>query len=468
MKIFRIIVLSLTVSYAEADLKADSLQVLGPREFFAVVIKYHPLSKQAELRVKEGEANLLKSRGGFDPKVNSDFSSKYFESTNYYQLFSGGITLPTWYGIELKGGYERNNGAFISPENKLPGNGLVYGGISANIGNGLFIDERRAVLQKAKVYRDLTLAEQRRIINELIFESGKAYWDWYSAYNAKLVYANALRLAEQRMEAVRQVAILGDRPFVDTLEAGIQLQERVLSLRQAELDFANKTLILSLFLWTEDEMPYDLPATVVAPEIETFRPDSELFEKLQKGIDTLFNNHPEILAYDYKLQSLDIDMALKKEQLKPTLKLNYNPLFERDASVSVLPVSENYKWGFTFSMPVFLRKERGDIQLTEIFIRDAELERKNKNLELLNKTKAYLNEFITTAGQFNLYTGTVLDYESLLNAERRIFEAGESSLFMINARELGFISARLKLIDLVSKNNKALLSAVWSAAAAGI
>ena len=59
--------------------------------------------------------------------------------------------------------------------------------------------------------------------------------------------------------------------------------------------------------------------------------------------------------------------------------------------------------------------------------------------------------------QIRLYTKTVEDYAALLAGERRLFNGGESSLFMINSREKGFIGAELKMVELVTKNRKAIL-----------
>ena len=42
---------------------------LSFKEYIAYVKKHHPLIKQANLQLSIGEANLLKSRGGFDPKI---------------------------------------------------------------------------------------------------------------------------------------------------------------------------------------------------------------------------------------------------------------------------------------------------------------------------------------------------------------------------------------------------------------
>jgi hypothetical protein len=81
---------------------------------------------------------------------------------------------------------------------------------------------------------------------------------------------------------------------------------------------------------------------------------------------------------------------------------------------------------------------------------------------LLNKATASINDFNVSIGQMQLYTNTVKDYEALLEAERTVFEGGESSLFMINAREMSYINAKLKLIDLTAKNQTAMLMVFYA------
>ena len=56
----------------------------------------------------------------------------------------------------------------------------------------------------------------------------------------------------------------------------------------------------------------------------------------------------------------------------------------------------------------------------------------------------------------------VSDYEGLLSGERQKFSAGESSLFMVNSRELGFIKAQITYLDLLAANQKAILNAEYA------
>jgi outer membrane protein TolC len=222
----------------------DSSRVFGFKSYLNLVKQYHPVAKQAQLQLDKGEANVLKARGGFDPKINSDFEQKYYKGAQYYSLFNSGLKIPTWYGIEVGAGFEQNQGSNLNPENSLPQNGLAYAGVSLTLGKGLIIDERRFALKQAKIFNAAAASEQMNMLNDLLNHAGKAYWDWYMAYQQSLVFNEAYVFAKQRFEAVKQGALLGDRPFVDTLEAGIQLQERRMSLGQANLDFKNKSLAM--------------------------------------------------------------------------------------------------------------------------------------------------------------------------------------------------------------------------------
>lgn len=450
------------------DTGLDSTVVFTYKRYMEMVERFHPLVKQAALYVEKGDAYLLKSRGNFDPKLSTDIDQKQFNNSEYYSFLKTGLKVPTWYGVEFNGGYEQNRGQYLNPENVLPSGGLIYAGVSINVGQGLWIDERRAVLKQAKIYLESTAAEQQKMLNDILLQAGKSYWEWFTAYNSLLVYESAYGVAYERLQGVKQTAIFGDRPDIDTLEAGIQVQERQLSLQQARLDFKNKSLMLSSFLWDEEENPLELSSVLVPETYTEISVDNELLNTLFNKPDSLIDAHPELRLYAFQLDNLAIEKSWKREQLKPVLKLNYNPILNPVSSGLPSYSANNYKWGLGFSMPIFLRKERGDLALTELKIREVGLGMKNKNLELYNTILAYLNEYNTTNQQVQLYSKTVDDYEALLNAEKQIFDGGESSLFLINARELSYISAKLKLMDLIAKNQKALLAAAHAAGILGI
>ena len=448
--IYLIIFIGVTVSHSFAQ--ADSLPMLTFEGFMNRVRFHHPVAMQAELQSKRGDAVLMESRGAFDPKLQTDLSQKYFQEKQYYNLLDGALKLPTWWGVEFEGGYERNTGVFLNPENNVPNAGLWYAGVSLPVGRGLFIDERRAMLKQAKLFRESALLERQLMYNKLLFEAGKIYWTWFSAYHAQKMYEEAVALARQRLNAVRQSAELGDRPYIDTLEAGIQVQNRMLSLQQATVDQVNSRALLSIYLWQEGVIPIDIGDSTRPQDLNTVDAFFRTQEEIMSGLDSLIANHPALLQYDYKIDRLKVEQQWRKEQLKPTVNLKYNAINEAVSEDFISGyATNNYTWGMQLGFPLFLRKERGKLTQTNLKLNEIELDQSMKRASVQFEVNAAINSLKTAQGQFTLYERTVEDYRNLLKGERSLFDTGESSLFMVNSRELGYFNAQLKRIILASK-----------------
>ncbi len=132
-------------------------------EYLGYVKKFHPLVKTANLEINKAQANLMAARGAFDPKIAVDFDKKQFKDTEYYSILNSSFKIPTWYGIEIKAGFDQNEGYYLNPENTVPSTGLNSFGISVPIGQGLFINQRMADLRKAKMQIQLSQDQQREI-----------------------------------------------------------------------------------------------------------------------------------------------------------------------------------------------------------------------------------------------------------------------------------------------------------------
>ena len=78
-----------------------------------------------------------------------------------------------------------------------------------------------------------------------------------------------------------------------------------------------------------------------------------------------------------------------------------------------------------------------------------------KNLE--NKIKAQQQEIVSLQKQQDYNDKLVKDFSTLLNAEDRLFEMGESSLFVINSRENSLVSSQLNEIALENRYLNAII-----------
>lgn len=416
-------------------------------EFLGYVKKYHPLVKQADLKLNEAQANLMQARGAFDPKIEVDFNEKQFKGNQYYSILNSSFKIPTWYGIELKAGFDNSEGIYVNPENTLPNSGLTSFGISVPVGQGLFINQRMADIRKAKIAQNLNAAERNLQAIDVLYEASVSYANWKRAFEEVKLYENYLVNASNRYKGIEKLISEGDKPAIDSIEAGIVVKTRLLNLEDAKLKLIKAKLELSNYLWLENNVPLELKDDLT-PEITLSKTIKEVLQINELNPIDL-NNHPKIKALDAKIAMQKVDRKLKANALLPKLDLSYNYLSEPSYIDNYR--FEDYKIGVNFSFPIFLRKERGSLKLADLKIQDSEfgLQLERKNLE--NKIKAQQQEITSLEKQREYIRKLIQDYNTLLNAEDRLFEMGESSLFVINSRENTLVSSQINEIALENR-----------------
>ncbi len=443
---FNCYILLFSISVLGQSVVRDSLSF---HEYMGYVKQHHPLVKQANLILNIGEANLLKARGGFDPKIEVDFNRKKFKNTEYYDELNTTFKIPTWYGVEFKASFEQNSGAFLNPNLTVPDDGLYSAGVSLSLAQGLLTNERMASLRKAKFFREQSKADRDLLVNQVLFEAGKAYLEWLEAANEEHIFENFLTNANTRFLAVKRGIETGDKAAIDSTEAKITFQNRQLSFEAAKLKRIKAALKASNYLWIQN-IPLEIEDTVFPSKPSVDDLDMALMMK-QRLTDSLeLGNHPKLRSLDNKMAALKVDRNLKMNKLLPKLDLQYNFLSEDYESFQSFNTA-NYKAFVNFSIPVFLRKERGDLKLARLKLQDIDYERTSQALTIRNKVSAISSEIKSLEKQEQLATRVVANYKILLQGEERKFSLGESSLFLINSRERSLINAQLKENNIIIK-----------------
>ncbi len=423
-------------------------QQLSFSEYLGYVKKYHPVVRQANLQISSAQAGLMAARGAFDPKIEVDHDKKEFKGTEYYSLLNSSFKIPTWYGIELKAAFDNSEGVYVNPQNTTPNSGLTSLGISIPLAQGLLINNRMADLRKAKVQLQLSEAERKLQVTAAIYDASVAYFNWMKAYSEVQLYDTYLKFATDRYSGIRKLIEAGDKPAIDSIEAGITVKNRRLTLSEAQLKLAKSRLELSNFLWL-DNVPMEL-AEDVTPEdtIETGITEALGIDPTLQVTDPL-DDHPKVLALQGKVDILDIDRRYKANLLLPRIDLSYNYLSEPSYIDNYR--LEDYKIGLNFSFPLFLRKERGALKLAKIKVQDGMLDLDLARLEIRNKLIAQRTEIASLAGQRKIVGELVTDHTSMLQSEERLFSFGESSIFLINTRENNVVNAKLSQIALLNR-----------------
>ena len=443
-----------------ASLLAQEIQRLSFEDYIQWVQEFHPISIQADLNLRLGQMEVRKARGGFDPMLYGNLDKKEFNQSTYFEKREAGVLVPTWMGVELMGNFEQNSGAYLNSERAVPTNGLLAAGAALNLGQGLLLDDRRATLQKAKLYEQATEVERINFRNELNLQATAAYWKWAAAYENKLVLEEGVKLAEIRFNGIKRSYELGDQAAIDTVEALSQLLNRQYRLQLAEISFFENTQVLNTYLWNDSGEPMLLDSAIIPQALSQFLNPAPEAEELR----TLVGRHPELLLTDFDLASLNVEKRLRTQELLPVVKLKYNFLTENLADARPSPLFENnYKWGVTVYTPLFLRKTRGELGSAIAKLEIKQTGRNLKEQQLRTKLEAELNSWNVLNQQVRTLVENVKSLDALLTGETRRFEIGESSLFLVNAREVAVFDARVTLNELSSRLQIAYAKARFAA-----
>lgn len=447
--------------------KKDSV-VFGIQDFYSQIIQFHPIIKQANLLSELGKQEIRLARGNFDPKIESSFLNKQFKNKEYYNQWNSQLKIPVWFGTDLKFGFERNTGEFLDPSLAVPAEGLAYANLTVPLGQGMLIDQRRAMLREAQATNGMLEAEKIKNINKMLLQAAKDYWNWYHEYFSFLITQKGYDLAKFRFESSIEQVKQGDLAGIDSVEAKIMFQQREIERRQAKIDLINASFILSNHLWNKDQAPLDLDSTLIPVE----KIGLEKVISLPDLLDFAKTNHPEIQKLQFKKQQIEIKRRLGVEMLKPVINLNYSllsatPLFKTPYFESNY-LSNNYKFSLDFSFPLFLRKERAKLQQAKIYDLENTFETQNRAREIENEIKAHYNELQNLERQIALQEEQIRNYQILVNGEQQKFMNGESTIFYVNIRESKMLEAEQKLVSLRYKYAKTQAELLWAAGKNGL
>jgi len=463
------IMLLLTLkSVAQTSIANDTTRVFSLEDLQVLVFRYHPIVKQAALLSESARANVLQSLGYFDPALKAGFNRKLFGDTEYYNNWNSELKVPLWLaGADLKVGYDRSVGTYTNPQTRTSPEGLSGVGLSIPLGQGLIIDARRSTLRQSKMMVQYAEAEQLKQINSVWYAVVKDYWNWYYAYRQFALLNEGVELAERRFRALSRQTAIGDKPVIDSVEAYITVQERIIQKEKTRIELQNSRLVLSNHLWSEQGNPLELP-TAAAPQ----KLDENITKPSQTVLDTLIGRaageHPELLKLRSKGGKLAIERSYRQEMLKPKLNVTGTLISNRTNFKGNVPDYydfnwSNYKLGVEFAFPLFLRAERGKLREVKIKQRELDYDLQQTGREIKNNILASYNDLTAYSTQLALQVQSINNQQTLLKGETQKFDLGESTLFLINSRETKLIDMKIKRESMISGYQKTLAELYYKA-----
>ncbi len=426
---------------------ADSVAVLTFADFDAAVRARHPVVRQALLLERAAGAELLGARAGlYDPVLSATWDRKGFKGTEYFNYLDVSLKVPTPVGLDLKLGYQDTRGAYVNPDRTTPGAGLLKAGVVIPLGQGILTDQRRTAVAQAAALRDVAAGERRATVNKLLLSAAKEYAGWYEAWRRLAIAREGVTLAETRARWVARRAEDGDAAPIDTVEAALELLRRRAAALEAANAYYGQTQRVSAFLWDEGGAGLDVAPGVV-PSAAGLGPVALDTARVDEWLRLAVREHPDVVKALGKLREARAGRTLAAQDLLPDATLELSAL--KAGGTGLLgdwpDAGDNYALGLSVKSPLLLMKERGKLGAARAKAESQALELERARREVRLAVLAAVNDVVTFDGLLAVQRAAVAAAGALRDGEARRFEAGESTLFLVNQRERQLLDEAAKL-----------------------
>ena len=435
-----LLVTSVLLSSAEAQeplVLGNLLQ--GVREGFPLI-----LAAEEDRSIAQG--SRLSALGEFDVRwktKTSILSPGYYDRYTLDSLIEKPTSLA---GLDLYGGYRQGLGDFAVYDEKAKtmDGGEARFGLNLPLLRDRSIDARRAGLAIAEA--GIGLADQsvqmKRI--EIVLRVSVAYWKWVAAGKKLTVVADLFRIAKERDSGLKERVAHGDIAEFERKDNLRGVLQRENQLYSAERSFQEASFELSLFVRDPQGQPR-VPTKEQLPKIIPPITAKEAYIET-KLLTQALEKRPEIQRIRQERTQAEISGQHADNQLMPKLDM-------------VLEVSKDFggndptrdptelSSGVQLEVPLQRRKAEG--KLAEAQAKQRKLDRE---LEFINQRigadiKDAISALKISREQLSIVGKELGFARELEEGERTRFEAGESTILIVNLREQATADSAVRQID---------------------
>lgn len=417
----------------------------------------HPKLRGSEAERRAATAKRISKQGAFDPVpfAGSDYLRYNSTSTRgkpqYTTMSDVGVELPFRNGIKVIAGTRLNLGNPKSPESSTGNTGEWNVSIKAPLRRGFGINEKSAAEQQAFLGEPIATQNFALTRLDVLRQASFAYWDWVAAGQKVTVARDLVTLSETRATQIRRRFEAGDLPEVDAIEASGEVFRRQGALVKAERDQQKAGFKLSLYLWGDNAEGNALPPPeLVLPDFPPVVPLAP--DVVQAGRERAVAENPQVQIVRFQQESFRIDERLAENDRQPTLDLVLNPGLDTGGK----SIGETMKAGILFSVPLNRREATG--RRDEARFKREKLAQEERLLigQVQTEVDDAANAVELSRLRYEIAVQEVALAERLEQAERRKFELGDGTIFLVNQRERATAEARQRLIDVQTEYQQAI------------
>jgi outer membrane protein TolC len=433
-------------------------------EIQAWIDRSHPLLKGAGTEKVMARGKMLKALGAFEPTVINDTEMERFISSSdpnaSTQTVGFNDTLVEarhpW-GFKYSAGVREviNGPARIPDLSFNNGNSQVLLGGAFPLLKGLLMNPDNAELQRSELAdprADVRVAQTRQ---DLFLAAATQFWDWVAMVKLAEVQRKALGVAEDRYRQVEGRAKAGAVAPLDVVEANQEVQRRREVAIAAQRAVEQEQLKLSMFLWEHNapvpppvERAPEFPSQMLIPTPETIQA-----HKVQAKTD-----RPEIKEIDIEAKLNNIDLALAKNNLLPSLDAEAAPARAPEKFVLGL----GYRFGLELRIPILQRKSRGEVLEAQGKADRFVLVQKFREQQVVIDVDNALSAIERAKQRVAAAVESLRLAKTLEEGERFRFSLGATSVLFVNLRERNSVDSENQVIRAKADYQKAQALYQWA------
>ncbi len=444
---------ALLVLLLAAAVEGQTIAPLEVPELLESVDRAFPLLERARAEGDAAAGAALESRGAFDVRLKADASALngYYSNDRFETGFDQPVAL---FGATLFGGYRVGRGDFAPYDEKtltLSG-GEWSAGVALPLLRNRAIDERRAGVRRADLGVEVVSQEVSRLRLQYFREALSAYWDWVAAGQQLDIVAALLDLAEQRDQDLATAVAVGQVAPIERTENQRAILNRRAALRLAQRAVEATAITLSLYYRASDGTPIRPPVERVPvnlPAPTPLGPGDEL-EALAEALQ----RRPELHGLQARQAQQQIETALARNSLLPKLEL-FADVSRDTGDGRPSRAGSDLAGGLSFELPLQRRRASGRQLQALAKLAGLDSERRFVTDRIRAEVQDAASALDAVYTTLDLVRQEVVLARDLEGLERDRFALGDSTLFLVNLRELNTADAAVREIKALADYQKA-------------
>jgi outer membrane protein TolC len=405
-------------------------------QFMQEVLDHHPLWLSADQKVQSLAGKQMEARSAFDPILEGKEEAKRDPSGFLYRKQDAALVVPTWAGVDLVAKAGVSSGADLNPEDVTGAGGVLAVGMSLPLGPQLLWDQRRAAWKHAELMQEEAEWKREQVRRKLLADASKSYAEWAAAHDIRTANLRAERLAQVRKQMVIEAFKQREKSAMDTLEAHMALADRHRQRSEAEVDWMAARARLALYRWSEIQSLGLPPAT--------WEPGGRRFIGMHTVEDSAaawgaWSTGAFWSAVDVPVSVAENAKRLAQTQWMPAPVLEYR--WWQKGVTSFAPDADYAQWKVGWKVPLLLRKSRGAYRAANSQWQSEMSQATWQKGQLEQWFQAKWVERKELRRQLVAVREAEKAAERLYSLETRRFILGESTLFLVNAREAKYLEA---------------------------